>query len=258
MESVTVQGVEIPVLGFGTWKLDGEKCKTAVEDALAVGYRHVDTAQLYGNERAVGAAIEDSPVDRDDVFLVTKVRRQNLAPEDVRRTVSKSLERLGTHVDLLLIHSPSETVPLEETIATMNDFQDEGVVRHIGVSNFSVAQWKAAIEASATPILTNQVEYHPFAADADVHEFCLEHDLLVTAYSPLAEQAVIGTDTLRRIGDGYGKSEAQVALRWLIQQDNVAAIPKAATRAHRRENFDVFDFELSDEEMNRIGDLHRG
>lgn len=257
MEHATVHGVEIPVLGFGTWQLKGEECKTAVQSAIEVGYRHIDTAQMYGNEHAVGAAIEDSSVDRDDVFLVTKVRRRNLSPNDIRHTVTESVERLGTDIDLLLIHSPSETVPLEDSIAAMNRLQEKGVVGNIGVSNFSVAQWKAAIDASETPILTNQVEYNPFETQDSVYEFCLENDLLLTAYSPLAEQAVIGSETLQQIGDGYGKSEAQVALRWLIQQENVAAIPKAASTKYQEENIDVFDFELTDDEMEQVAGLQR-
>lgn len=255
MESVTVDGVDVPILGFGTWQLEGEACRSAVTTALEVGYRHIDTAQMYGNESAVGDAIEASHVDRDDVFLVTKVRRRNLAPDDLRRTVEESLERLGTDIDLLLIHSPSDTVPIEDSIEVMNRFQDEGDVKHIGVSNFSVSEMRDAMDASRTPILTNQVEYNPFQIPADIHEFCVENDRLLTAYSPLAEQAVLGTETLQRIGDEYGKNEAQIALRWLIQQENVAAIPKAASEEHQRENFDIFDFELTDDEMELIAGL---
>ena len=255
MESASVDGAEVPVLGFGTWRLNGTECRSAVKRALELGYRHVDTAQMYGNERAVGEAIEASPVDRDEVFLVTKVRRKNLAPDDLRRTVEASLDRLGTDIDLLLIHSPSETVPLSDSLAVMNEFQNEGVVSHIGVSNFSVAQTQAAIDASETPILTNQVEYHPFRDQDELLSFCREEGLLLTAYSPLADGAVPGTELLEQLGAEYGKSAAQVAIRWLIQQENVAAIPKAASREHQVENADVFDFRLTDEEMDRIAEL---
>jgi len=257
MESVSVDSVEVPVLGFGTWRLEGDECRTAVKRALELGYRHVDTAQMYGNERAVGRAIEESPVEREEVFLVTKVRRKNLAPEDVRQTVEASLDRLGTDIDLLLIHSPSQTVPLEDSLAVMNEFQDEGSVSHIGVSNFSVDQTRAAMEASETPILTNQVEYHPFKDQDELLAFCRDEGVLLTAYSPLADGQVPGTDLLERIGAEHGKSAAQVAIRWLIQQENVAAIPKAASRDHQAENADVFDFRLTDEEMDQIAQLSR-
>lgn len=192
MESGSVNDVDVPVLGFGTWRLEGRQCRTAVKRALELGYRHIDTAQLYENERAVGRAIEEPPVVREDVFLVTKVRRRNLAPGDLRRTVEESLDPLGTEIDLLLIHSPSETVPLEDSLALMNELQGEGVVSHIGVSNSSVEQTRAAIEASKTPILTNQVEYRAFTNRNGLLSFCRERDFLLTAYTPLADGAVPG------------------------------------------------------------------
>lgn len=258
MESVSVQGVEVPALGFGTARMTGDECRDAVEHALELGYRHIDTAQMYDNEAAVGAAIANAPVDRNTVFLVTKVHRRNLSYEDVLSSVEGSLERLDTDIDLLLIHAPSRTVPTRESIEAMNHLQNEGRVRHIGVSNFSVNQLQEAIDASETPILTNQVEYHPFEDQSSVLEFCIENDVMVTAYSPVAKGRVKGNDTLHEIGDRYGKTEAEVALRWLIQQENVSAIPKAASPEHREENLDVFDFELTDREMNQVFELQGG
>jgi 2,5-diketo-D-gluconate reductase B len=258
MESVSVRSVEVPALGFGTARLTGDACRDAVAHALELGYRHIDTAQMYDNEAAVGDAIATASVDRDEIFLVTKVHRRNLAYEDVLSSVQDSLDRLGTSIDLLLIHAPSRSVPVEESSDAMNQLQTEGRVEHIGVSNFSVSQLQEAIAASQKPILTNQVEYHPFTDQSDLLAFCIENDIMLTAYSPVAEGRVIGNDTLRTIGQTYGKSEAQVALRWLLQQDCVAAIPKAATRQHRQENLDLFDFELTDEEMRDIFDLHGG
>lgn len=258
MEYVTAQGVDIPAVGFGTYPMKGETCLTAVQQALETGYRHVDTAQMYNNERAVGQAIADADVPRDDVFLVTKILRRNLAYEDILKSVKESREKLATDIDLLLIHAPSRTVPLEESIEAMNDLQDRGTVEHIGVSNFSVGQLQDAISASATPILTNQVEYHPFRNQTDVLKFCIENDVMLTAYSPLAEGRVVGNDLLEKIGDRYGKTEAQVALRWLLQQELVSVIPKASSPEHIQENFDVFDFELTDEEMAEIFDLQGG
>ena len=258
MEYVHVRDVEIPALGFGTWPMKGEDCRRSVETALDVGYRHIDTAQMYENEEAVGEAIERSGVKREDVFLVTKILRRNLAHDDVLRSVEGSLDRLRTDIDLLLIHSPSETVPIEESIGAMNQLQDDGSVEHIGVSNFSADQLREAIDASETPILTNQVEYHPFESQEEALAFCIENDVMLTAYSPVAKGDVPGDETLNEIGDRYGKTEAQVAIRWLLQQDHVSTIPKAASREHQTENLDVFDFELTDEEMRSVFDLQGG
>lgn len=259
MEYVTVQGEELPALGFGTYKLSGETCVHAVMEALRVGYRHIDTAEMYGNHAEVGQAIEQSDVDRDDVFLTTKIWRTNLAHNQVLQSLDESLDALGMdYVDLLLIHWPSRSVPVEETIDAMNQLQQAAKVRHIGVSNFSVSQLKGAIAASTTPIFTNQIEYHPLTRQDEVLEFCLDNDILVTAYSPLAKGKVSSNQTLQQIGDRYDKTAAQVALRWLLQQPMVAPIPKAGTRNHIHENFDVFDFELTNEEMNEIFDLHGG
>ena len=258
MEYVTVQDTAVPALGLGTWQLRGEECRSAVERALEIGYRHVDTAQMYRNEAAVGTAIANSDVDRDELFVVTKVQRKNLAHDDVIRSVEGSLDRLGTSIDLLLIHWPSRSVPIEETIGTMNRLQREAAVDHIGVSNFSVEQLREAIAASETPILTNQVEYHPLNRQDALLEFCLDNDVLLTAYSPLAKGGVVGNGTLREIGARYGKTEAQVALRWLLQQGAVAAIPKASSRKHQAENLDVFDFSLTESEMRRVFDVRGG
>jgi len=258
MEYVTVQGVEVPAIGFGTARMEGAECRDAVENALELGYRHIDTAQMYDNEAAVGDAISNSDVNRDEIFLVTKVHRRNLSFEDVLDSVEESMDRLGTDIDLLLIHAPSRSVPIGESIEAMNQLQDEGGVDHIGVSNFSVKQMEDAIEASETPILTNQVEYHPFESQDKILEFCIENDIMLTAYSPVARGNVTGNETLERIADQYGKTEAQVALRWLLQQDMVSAIPKAASRNHRKENLDIFDFELPVEEMKQIFELQGG
>lgn len=252
MERVTVDNAEIPAVGFGTARMTGTDCREAVESALELGYRHLDTAQMYDNEDAVGEAIRRSEVPREEVFLVTKLHPDNLAAADVRDSFEASLDRLETgYVDLLLVHAPGEP-PLEETLGAMDDLREEGSVRHVGVSNFSVPQLSAATAASQTPLVTNQVKYHPGTRRDDLLEFCIEHDVALTAYSPLDEGRLANDELLADIGDRYGKTASQVALRWLVQQRNVVAIPKAASREHRRENLDVFDFELADEEMERI------
>lgn len=259
MEFVSTHGEEIPALGFGTYKLRGQECQHAVMEALRVGYRHIDTAEMYGNHNAVGAAIAQSEVDRSEVFLTTKIWRTNLSYNQVLQMMEDSLAELGMeYVDLLLIHWPSRSVPVSETIEAMNQLQQEAKIRYIGVSNFSVDQMHDAIEASATPVFTNQIEYHPFNGQDDILEFCLDNDIMVTAYSPLAKGKVSGNQTLQRIGDRHGKTAAQVAIRWLVQQPKVAPIPKAGSRDHIHENFDVFDFELTSDEMSEIFDLHGG
>jgi 2,5-diketo-D-gluconate reductase B len=259
MQHVTVQGVAVPAVGLGTWQMTGEECRNAVMTGLEQGYRHIDTAQMYGNEDAVGAAVAASDVDRTDVFLTTKLDRGNQSDDAVLRSVEQSLERLGMeYIDLLLIHTPSRSVPIEETIGAMNRLQREETVRHIGVSNFSIQQTKEAVEASDTPILTNQVKYHPFHGQTDLIEYCIENDVLLTAYSPLARGDVVTDDTLTAIGERYGKTASQVALRWLIQQPNVIPIPKASNRDHLTENIAVFDFELTDEEMQQVFELQGG
>lgn len=256
MEYVSVQGVEIPVLGFGTARMGKTETQKAVEIALELGYRHIDTAQMYANEDAVGTAVETSDFARDEVFLVTKIHRRNLAYEDFFDSFEKSLDRLQMdYVDLLLIHEPSRNVPIAESIRAMNELQEAGSVRHIGVSNFSIRQLREADEASNTPIITNQVEYHTFKDQSQLLEYCVDNNVMLTAYSPLDVGRGLENDTLVRIGERYGKSPAQVALRWLIQQENVSAIPKASKRQHQQENIDIFDFELTDAEMNAIFEL---
>lgn len=250
---VTVQGVDVPTLGLGTWRLTGDQCRQSVETALELGYRHVDTAQAYGNERTVGDAIERSDVDREDVFLTTKLQWSNRRYDDVLRSTEESLARLGTsYVDLLLIHQPNPTVPLKETLDAMNELRKRGRVEHIGVSNFSLGRFLRARELSHSPVLTDQVMYHPYWDQTDLVDHCQIHDLLVTAYSPLGQGGVLDDDRLAEIGTRYDKSPAQVALRWLVQQDNVAIIPKATSREHLEANRSVFDFELTEAEMRAV------
>ena len=257
MESIEVQDASVPALGLGTWQLTGRTCRETVRTALELGYRHVDTAQAYGNERQVGRGIADADVDREDVFLVTKLTGGNRDAESVRRSTRESLDRLDTdHLDCLLIHWPNRAwMPsLEETLGAMNDLVDEGLVDHIGVSNFSVSLLDEARELSAAPILTDQVQYHPYWDQRRLLDYCRIHDVLLTAYSPLARGGVLNDPALVTVGNRYGKSPAQVALRWLVQQDGVAAIPKATSRDHLEANLAIFDFELTDGEMAHVRD----
>jgi diketogulonate reductase-like aldo/keto reductase len=253
MEYATVQGVDVPKLGLGTWRLTGDDCRRAVGTALDLGYRHVDTAQAYGNERQVGAAIAASDVDREDVFLATKLKGGNRDYDGVLRSTDESLARLRTdHLDLLLIHWPNRRVPTRETLDAMAELVEAGKVRHVGVSNFDREALDAAREAARVPVFTDQVQFHPYWDQTDLLDYCAVHDVLLTAYSPLAHGGVLSDPVLTEVGERYGKSAAQVALRWVVQHDSVAAIPKATTPEHLEANLAVFDFELTDEEMERV------
>jgi diketogulonate reductase-like aldo/keto reductase len=253
METTTVSGVEIPSVGLGTWRLTGDDCVDSIRTALDLGYRHVDTAQEYGNERQVGDALRASDVDREDVFVTTKLGNRNRAHDDVVRSVDESLAKLDTsYVDLLLIHWPNVITPLRETLAAMNELVDAGKVRHLGVSNFGIDRLARARELSERGIATDQVQYNPYWSQTELLDDCRIHGITPTAYSPLAHGGVLDDPVLESIGEAHDRSAAQVALRWLVQQPNVVTVPKATSREHLEANLDVFDFELTDEEMRRI------
>ena len=254
--TLTVQGVEIPKLGFGTWEITGHDATEAVRDALELGYRHIDTARAYGNEAEVGRGLADSGVDRGDVFLTTKLWYSRLRPAEVREQLEGSLRDLATdYVDLLLIHWPNPAVALAQTLHAMSELRDEGKVRHLGVSNFPSALLREALEVA--PVIADQVEYHPYLAQPELLALARERDLLLTAYSPFAHGRLLDDAVLREVGDAHGKSAGQVVLRWLLDQPQVAAIPKASSHGNRAANLEVFDFELSDEERGRIAALAR-
>ncbi len=254
MHTVTIQGIDVPALGFGTWQLEGEDAYEGVRHALELGYRHIDTAQAYGNEKEVGRAIAESDVARDDLFLTTKVSMENAAAGDVRSSTEKSLRKLGVdHLDLLLLHWPNDDVPVSETLGALTELVEAGSTRHIGVSNFPPSLVKEAVGLAT--IFSNQVEYHPYLDQSELRGLAVEHDHLLTAYSPIAQGKVVDDADIKGIAEGYGKSPVQVSLRWLIQQDKVAAIPRSRTAAHREANLDIFDFSLSEAEVDRIADL---
>jgi 2,5-diketo-D-gluconate reductase B len=241
---------------LGTWRLSGQECVRTVERALDLGYRHIDTAQMYANEDEVGRGIQNSSVDREDIFLVTKVRTSSFSHDAVIRSTRGSLKKLQTeYVDLLLMHWPNPSVPLEETLGAMIELQHERNVKYVGVSNFPPSMVEEV--TAYAEIFCNQVEYHPYRAQDELLEQAREMDYLLTAYSPVARGGVSNDATLQEIGQAHGKTPAQVALRWLIQQEKVAAIPKAASEDHLRSNLDIFDFELNDEEMERVFALRR-
>lgn len=258
MQTVSAHGATIPVLGFGTWNIAGEVCTNAVVEALKIGYRHVDTAAGYGNEKEVGEAIGASGVPRGDIFITTKVGPSNLADDDFQRSVDNSIAQLGIdQVDLLLIHWPSKSIPMAATIASLNKAQQRGLTRHIGVSNFTAALLAEAWAATDAPLVTNQCEYHPYLNQDKVIGACRERKMFFTAFSPLGRTVVLDDPVIGEIAARKNKTPAQVVLRWDIQQPDIVTIPKSSQAANVRSNFDIFDFELSDEEMAAITNLGR-
>ena len=256
MLEIEVQGQRVPALGFGTWQLAGDDAREGTRHALEIGYRQIDTAQMYRNEDAVGRGMAESGVPRDEVFLTTKLSRDNLTRERVGPAIDGSLRKLATdYVDLLLIHWPNEDVPLGETLAAMRTAQDAGKVRHLGVSNFKGPLLLEAMEHAT--ILADQVPYQPGTTQNTLRTIAAERDVLVTAYSPLRGEGM-RSPVLADVASAHGKTVQQVALRWLLQQDMVSPIPRSANPDHRRQNFEVFDFELTDEEMAGISGIASG
>ncbi|OJY33124.1 MAG: hypothetical protein BGP06_19980 [Rhizobiales bacterium 65-9] len=249
-------GGRMPVLGFGTWQLRGPDCARAVTLAIAAGYRHIDTAEMYGNEAEVGDAIAAAGVGRADLFVTTKIWPDHFHAKEARRAAEASLGKLKLdHVDLLLMHWPSDSVPLAETLGEMSRLLEEGKTRAIGVSNFDADRLAQAIQASPAPIACNQVKFHVGAPQDALLAFCRPKGIAVTAYSPLGKGGLGKDPTLEAIGKKYGKSAVQVALRWLIEQDGVSAVPKASSERNLRANLDIFDFSLDADDRARIGRL---
>jgi len=257
MLHVEAHGARIPALGFGTFRLEGRTATRMVEAALAIGYRQVDTAQMYGNEREVGEGIKASGVARHDLWLTTKIWPDSFRDGALQRAAEESVRRLGTEPDLLLLHWPNPGVPLAETMRALNQVQRDGLARHIGVSNFTLALIEEAWAATEVPILVNQVEYHPYLDQTKVLAAVRERGMALTAYAPIAHGRVFRDPVLGRIGERYGKTPGQIALRWLVQQERVSAIPKSSSEAHARANVEIFDFALSDEDMAEIHGLAR-
>jgi 2,5-diketo-D-gluconate reductase B len=252
MQFIEANGAKIPAIGLGTWELSGRACARLVEQALKLGYRHIDTAQIYENEREVGDGVRASGVKRDDVFVTTKVWTTHFAPNDLERSTRESLVRLRLpEVDLLLLHWPNPQVPLSETLGALAHAKKLGLTRHIGVSNFTVALIEQAVAECPEPLVCDQVEYHPYLDQSKVREACAQHGLAMIAYSPVAKGRIKGDETLNRIGRVHRKTAAQICLRWLVQQ-NVSAIPRTSKLERLSENIDIFDFELTDIEMEQI------
>ncbi len=252
----TAHDIDVPALGFGTWKLTGEDAREGVRHALSIGYRHIDTAQIYRNEAEVGEGWKASGVPRSDFFLTTKVWIDQLRPDDVASSTRESLHKLQTdHVDLLLIHWPSRDVPVEDTLGAMMRLREQGLTRSIGVSNFTPTQFAHA--ATLAPLLTNQVEYHPLLSQDALLQTLRTNESLLTAYSPLAQGRVFDEPALIDISESRGVSVGQVVLAWLLAQDSVVAIPRSTSATHRQDNFGALQLDLTDDETARIDALDR-
>jgi diketogulonate reductase-like aldo/keto reductase len=255
MQTITANGAKIPVLGLGTWQLNGATGSRITEQALRLGYRHLDCALIYGNEREVGEGLHASGVKRNDIFITTKVPHTELAPPALERAVKQSLANLRvTEVDLLLIHWPNPQIPLAETMGAMCKMKQEGYARHIGISNFTVALIEQAVKLSSEPIVTNQIEWHPYLDEHKVHAACRKHGIAVTAYCPIARGRAVGDEVLTRVGKRHGKTAGQVSLRWLIQKGAIV-IPRTSKVERLTENMTVFDFELSAADMAEVDAL---
>jgi diketogulonate reductase-like aldo/keto reductase len=256
MEAIVAKGFRLPTVGLGTWTMRGRDCARLVEQAIRAGYRHIDTAQMYDNERAVGEGVRASG-KRNEVVVVTKVQPTMLAPHDLMRSVKESLVNLRFDViDLLLIHWPNPRVPLAESLGAMSMLKREGLVRAIGVSNFTVALLDEANRVSPELLVCNQVECHPYLNQDKVIAACRKHGMAMVAYSPIARGQARGDLLLGRIASKYKKTAAQVCLRWLVQQ-GIGVVPRTSKVQRLQENLAIFDFELSDEEMKEIARLAR-
>lgn len=251
-------GVEIPKIGFGTWQLKGDEAHHCVLEALNAGYRHIDTAQAYQNEEYVGRGLRDAGLPRDDYFLTTKVWMSQYRNGDLQESAKASLKRLGVdQLDLLLLHWFDPQIPLSETLGALNDARDQGLTKHIGVSNFTIAQLDEAVKLSEAPILTNQVEYHPFIDQTPLLEACRSQGTALTAYCPLAQGKIFDSPVIQKIAKKHDRSEAQIVIRWFAQQDGVIAIPRSSSPKHLRSNNDIRDFELDFDDMSQLHELRR-
>ncbi len=254
MHRISANGANIPAIGLGTWTLRDEAASQLVKSALESGYRHIDTAAMYENEAAVGEGLRASGLAREEIFLTTKVWPTDIAEGDLQRSVEASLKRLDLdYLDLVLIHWPSKTIPLADSIKALNEVRDQGWARNIGVSNFTSSLIEEAVALSKNPLACNQVEYHPFLNQSRVMAACKKHGLALVSYCPLARGSdLFALPEIAGPAETHGKTPAQVVLRWHVQQEDVIAIPRSSNPDRIRQNLEIFDFELSPEEMSAI------
>jgi diketogulonate reductase-like aldo/keto reductase len=253
--TLSAHGAKMPAIGFGTMELPHRPAEL-VAAAISAGYRHIDTARKYGTEERVGEGIRASGIAREELFVTTKVTEENAREADFLRSVDTSLKTLGLdHVDLLLVHWPQPKVPFAETLGALARAKRSGLTRHIGVSNYTLAMLDEAVRVCPEPLVTNQIEYHAYLPQDRMLAALRRHGMILTAYCPVARGKLLDDPVVGEVAKVRGKTHAQICLRWLIQQPMVAAVPRALEETHIVENLDVFDFSLSDEEMQRISAL---
>ncbi len=247
--------MKIPLLGFGTWQLQGSEAESAVKKALEIGFRHIDTADRYNNHKEVGQALQDSGVPRSEIFLTTKVWHSDLRSKDLHKAVNRFLKELQTdYLDLLLIHWPNSSIPLEETLAAMGQLKKDGVIKNIGVSNFTISHLKDALD-QGVDILTNQVEFHPSLNQKALKEFCDKHKILITAYSPIAQGQDLQLPLIVDLAEKYQRSEAQVILNWLISK-NIVAIPRTTKPERIEDIYRTLEWKMDAADVKAIDNLH--
>ena len=255
---VNAQGLNMPKLGLGTWPMLGEECTRAVEQALALGYRHIDTAAAYNNEDAVGQALVNSPAPRDQIHVTTKVWWDQLHPDAMRHSMDRSLKALRSdYVDLFMIHWPTTDWDLPRTIETLVSFKEQGLARNIGVANFPLPLLRKVVEELGAPLSAIQVEYHVLLGQNALLDYARQHDLALTAYSPLARNKVSQIAQIQQIAAKHGALPTQVALKWLLDQSNVAAIPKASSEVNQLANLAALEVNLDDQDLALIAGLSK-
>jgi 2,5-diketo-D-gluconate reductase B len=256
LDRITTQGMSMPKLGLGTWRMKGAECAEAVQRALGLGYRHIDTAEMYGNEEAVGEALANAGVPRDQVHVTSKVWYENLSADAMQRSIDASLAKLRTdYLDLYLIHWPSPDMDLPNAVHNLMRVKEQGKARAIGVSNFPVALLRRAVEEVQAPIACNQFEYHVLLGQSSLVGYCQSHDVAASAYAPLAQGRLAEHEELQAIARKHGVTPAQVALKWLLDQPGVAAIPKAMRAESQQANLDALKIELDDTDRAAISML---
>lgn len=262
MEFATLKsGAPMPLVGLGTWTLRGQEATDAVEAALGVGYRHIDTAEVYGNQRAISDGIRAAGVPREELFIVSKVAREHLRYEEVLAAARQTLADLRTdYLDLYLIHWPNPSVPIRETLVALSELQRKDSIRAIGVSNFTPQHLKEALETGVATIENDQVPYHPHANQEPLRQLCEEQGIVVTAYSPLGRGDIVRNVHVQDLAEASGRTPAQLVLRWLVEK-GVVVIPRSRSVRHLRENLDLFGWELDDEarrELDAMGAVSAG
>jgi 2,5-diketo-D-gluconate reductase B len=259
MQTIQTQGVAIPRLGFGTFRMPGSGSQPVVESALELGYRHIDTAAMYENEAAVGAAIAASDVLRNNLFVTTKVWHDQLVPDAIRKAFDISLRKLKVdYVDLYMVHWPSRDMDIAAVMETLIALREEGRTKAIGVCNFNMPMIRKAVDEIGAPVAALQIEYHPFLDQSEMLAYLAGKNIPLTAYAPLAQGRAATNETLRGIGEKYGASAAQVAIAWLLDQEGVIAIPKAQRPESQQANLDALNIRLDDDDRRAIASLPKG